>query len=193
MTPIADTGTRIAAMATTALELFIDAVERIPGHNWDQPSNLEQWTVRRLVGHVTGSATKTVVLVEGGELWGRSEPADWACAAPAARLRELATRLCDALPNADMQASRESPEGEVALHRALAYPVSDLALHSWDLHRSLGGWIELPGDLLDFCTDLVNSVPENMLRRPGGFGPAQPTPTDATPTTRLLTYLGRSA
>jgi hypothetical protein len=38
----------------------------------------------------------------------------------------------------------------------------------------------------------VESVPEGMLRRPGGFGAAQPVPEDSTPTARLMAYLGRS-
>ena len=78
------------------------------------------------------------------------------------------------------------------LHRALTYPVSDLALHSWDVYRSQDRLVELPEGLLAFCRELVESVPENMLRRPGGFGPAQPVPEDATPTARLMAYLGRS-
>jgi hypothetical protein len=36
-----------------------------------------------------------------------------------------------------------SPEGEIPLHRALTYPISDLALHSWDVHRSQGRLVEL--------------------------------------------------
>lgn len=71
-------------------------------------------------------------------------------------------------------------------------PVANLALHSWDVHRSQGRAVELPEELLTFCRGLVESAPENMLRRPGGFGPAQPAPEDATPTDRLMTYLGRS-
>jgi hypothetical protein len=35
-------------------------------------------------------------------------------------------------------------------------------------------------------------VPEDKLRRPGGFGPAKPVSEDATPTTRLMAYFGRS-
>jgi hypothetical protein len=66
-----------------------------------------------------------------GELWGRSEPADWTCDDPAGRLRGFADRLRKALPDADLDAPRVSPEGEVPLRRALTYPVSDLALHSW--------------------------------------------------------------
>lgn len=180
-------------MATEALDLLIDAVDQTPSEGLDQPSNLEGWSVRDLVGHATGSAAKIVTLVEGGGVWGApSRPADWACDDPAARLRELAARLRDALPSADLDAMRPSPEGEVPLHRALTYPVSDVALHAWDVHRSQGRLVELPDNVLTFCRGLVESVPENLLRRPGGFGPARSAPEDSTATARLMAYLGRS-
>jgi uncharacterized protein (TIGR03086 family) len=186
-------GLGIGMMASEAMGLLTEAVDEIPSESWDQPSNLEGWSIGDLVGHVTGSAAKVVTLVEGGEVWQRpSQPADWKCEDPAARLRELAARLQDALPSADLDALRPSPQGEVPLHRALAYPVSDLALHSWDVYRSEGRLVELPEELLAFCRALVESIPEDMLRRPGGFGPAQPVPEDATPTARLMAYLGRT-
>lgn len=188
-----DRAPQVGTLASEAMNLLIDAVKQIPSESWDLPSNLQGWTIRDLVGHVTGSAAKVVVLVEGGEIWQKpSEPDDWKSEDPAARLRELAARLQDALPSAEMDAMRPSPQGEVPLHRALTYPVSDLALHSWDVYRSLGRPVELPEDLLAFCRELVESVPEDMLRRPGGFGPAQPVPEDATPTARFMAYLGRS-
>ncbi|OBH07032.1 MULTISPECIES: TIGR03086 family metal-binding protein [unclassified Mycobacterium] len=188
-----DTPARIGTSAAEAMHLLIDAVEEIPSESWDKPSNLEGWSVRDLVGHATGSAAKIVTLVEDGEVWDRpSQPADWASDDPAARLRELAARLREALPGTDFDAARKSPQGEVPLHRALTYPVSDLALHSWDVHRSLGRLVELPGDLLALCRGLVESVPQDLLRRPGGFGPAQIAPEGSTPTARLMAYLGRS-
>jgi uncharacterized protein (TIGR03086 family) len=188
-----DAASQVGTMATEAIGLLIEAVEQISPECWDQPSNLESWSVRDLVGHVTGSAAKIVTLVEGGDVWKRpSQPANWKCEDPAARLRELAARLQDALPSADMNAMRPSPQGEVPLRRALIYPVSDLALHSWDVYRSQDRLVELPEDLLSFCRELVESVPEDILRRPGGFGPAQPVPENATPTARLMAYLGRS-
>ena len=188
-----DAASQVGTMATEALGLLSEAVEQISPECWDQRSNLESWSVRDLVGHVTGSAAKIVTLVEGGDVWkGPSQPADWKCEDPAARLRELAARLQDALPSADMDAMRPSPQGEVPLRRALTYPVSDLALHSWDVYRSQDRLVELPEDLLSFCRELVESVPEDILRRSGGFGPAQPVPENATPTARLMAYLGRS-
>jgi uncharacterized protein (TIGR03086 family) len=184
---------RIGMMATAAMGLLIAAVEQIPPESWDQQSNLEGWNVRDLVGHVTGSAAKIVTLVEGGEVWkAPSQPADWICDDPAARLRELAARLQVALPSTDLNAMRVSPQGEVPLWRALTFPVSDVALHSWDVYRSQDQLVELPEDLVTYCRELVESLPEHLLRRPGGFGPAQPVPEDATPTNRLMAYLGRS-
>ena len=53
-------------MAIEAMGLLIDAVEQVPPESWDQPSNLDGWSMRDLVGHVTGSAAKIVTLVEGG-------------------------------------------------------------------------------------------------------------------------------
>jgi uncharacterized protein (TIGR03086 family) len=188
-----DATARIGILATDAMDLLIDAVNQIPQESWGQPSNLEGWSLRDLVGHATGSAAKIVTLVEDGEVWrGPSQPADWICDNPAARLRELAARLQDALPGADLAAMRASPQGEVPLHRALTYPVADLALHSWDVHYSQGRLIELPEDLLALSRGLVESVPEDILRRPGGFGPARSAPEDSTPTARLMAYLGRS-
>ena len=151
-----DAPARIGMMATEAIGLLIDAVDQIPPNSWDQPSNLEDWSLRDLVGHATGSAAKIVTLVEDREVWsGPSRPADWVCEVPAARLRELADRLRD-------------------------------------VHCSQGRLVDLPEDLLALCRGLVESVPEDMLRRPGGFGAAQPVPEDSTPTARLMAYLGRS-
>jgi len=186
-------GPGIGSLATDALRLIIAAVDEIPSESWDQPSNLEGWSIRDLVAHTTGSAAKIVALVEGGEIWQKpSVPDDWKYEDPAGRLRELAARLQDALPGADLDAMRPSPQGEVPLRRALTFPASDLAMHSWDVYRSQGRLVELPEHLLAFCRELVESLPEDMLRRPGGFGPAQPVPEGATPTARFMAYLGRS-
>ncbi|WP_067968189.1 TIGR03086 family metal-binding protein [Mycolicibacter icosiumassiliensis] len=184
---------QIGLLATAALDLLIDAVDHIPASHWDQPSNLEDWSLRDLVGHATGSTAKIVALIENRDAGGvPSRPADWVCVNPGERLRSLAVQLHDVLPDLDPDAMRTSPMGEVPLQQALAFPVADLALHSWDVHRSLGQQVELPKPLLAFCRELVEPLPEDMLRRPGAFGPAQHAPEGSSPTTVLMAYLGRS-
>src|SRR5699024_53798 len=127
---------QVGVLAREAMDLLTAAVEQTTPESRLQRSNLDGWSVQDLVGHATGSAAKIVTLVEGGEVWGRSEPAEWACDDPTAQLHRLGARLHQALPGADLDAPRTSPEGEVPLRRALTFPVSDLTLHSWDIHRS---------------------------------------------------------
>jgi len=143
-----DTTPELGGLAVEALDLLTAAVRDVPADRWDDPSILQDWTLRELVAHATGSATRIIVLAEDGELWdGPSAPSDWMYGNPADQLSALAIRLRDALPTADLDAPRKSPQGEVPLRRALLFPIADLALHTWDLRQSLGESIELPDDL----------------------------------------------
>jgi uncharacterized protein (TIGR03086 family) len=171
----------VAARAIEAMDFLVDAAEQIPSESWDQPSNLDGWTIRDLVDHTTGSAAKMVALAEGASPE-PSQPKD-----PVAQLRGLAARLKDALARADLNAMR----GDVPLRQALRFPVFGLTIHVWDVYRSQHRPVDVPEDLLAFGREVVESVPEDELRRPGMFGPAQPVPEDATPTDRLMAYAGR--
>ena len=174
---------QVGARASEAMGFLVDAVEQIPSESWDQPSNLDGWSIRDLVVHTTGSAAKFVTLAEGGEVGQEpSEPDD-----PVGQLRGLAARLKDALARADLSAMR----GDVPLRQALRFPVFGLTIHVWDVYRSQHRPVDVPEDLLAFCREVVESMPEDELRRPGLFGPAQPVPDGATPTDRLMAYAGR--
>jgi uncharacterized protein (TIGR03086 family) len=174
--------TDVGARATEAVDFFIEAVEQIPSASWDLPSNLAGWSIGDLVAHSTGSTAKIVMLVEGGQVQqGPADPNDWRSENPVAQLRELAGRLHDALPSADLD----------ALRQALMTPIVGLSIHTWDVYRSQDRPVELPEALLAFCEQLAESVPEETLRRPGAFGPAQPVPEGASATARLMAYFGR--
>ena len=158
----------IAARAIEAMDFLVDAVQQIPSESWDQPSNLDGWSIRDLVVHTTGTAAKLVALA-GGET---SEPTD--------DLQQLAARLKDALAKKDPDTS-------------LSFPIVGLTIHGWDVYQSQHQPVEVPDDLLAFCRQVVEAVPEDELRRPGLFGPAKPAPEDATPTARFMAYVGRAA
>jgi uncharacterized protein (TIGR03086 family) len=95
--------------------------------------------------------------------------------------------LTDDLADADLNAMR----GDAPLRQALRFPVFGLTIHVWDIYHSQHRPVDVPEDLLAFCRRVVESVPEDELRRPGMFGPAQPVPDDATPTARLMAFVGR--
>ena len=157
----------IAARAVEAMDFLVDAVQQIPSESWDQPSNLDGWSIRDLVVHTTGSAAKLVALA-GGQT---SEATD--------DLQQLAARLKDALAKKDPDTS-------------LSFPIVGLTIHGWDVYQSQHQPVEVPADLLAFCRQVVEAVPEDELRRPGLFGPAKPAPENTTPTARFMAYVGRS-
>jgi uncharacterized protein (TIGR03083 family) len=158
----------IAARAIEAMDFLVDAVEQIPSESWDQPSNLDGWSIRDLVVHTTGTAAKLVALA-GGQT---SEPTD--------DLQQLAARLKDAL-------ARKDPD------TSLSFSIVGLTIHVWDVYQSQHQPVEVPDDLLAFCRQVVETTPEAELRRPGMFGPAKPALEDATPTVRFMAYVGRAA
>ncbi len=183
----------VGPMATEAMEFLVEAVEQIAPENWHRPSNLEGWGIPDLVAHVTGSAAKIVALVEGGGGQEPVQPDAGEYADRSTRLRELADELQNALADADMTATRPSPQGpDVPLQQALTFPIFGLTIHAWDVYRSQARPIELPADLLAFCQQVLDSVPEEQLRRPGMFGPARAASEDATPTDCLMALVGRS-
>ena len=53
-----DTTPELGVLAVEALDLLTAAVRDVPADRWDDPSILQDWTVRELVAHATGSATR---------------------------------------------------------------------------------------------------------------------------------------
>lgn len=179
-------------MTIEAVGFLVEAVEEIAPEKWFWPSNLAGWGIPDLVAHVTGSAAKIVALVEGVDGQEPSQPDVGEYAERATRLRGLADELQNALAGADMKAIQPSPHGDVPLQQALRFPALGLTIHAWDMYRSQARPIEVPDDLLAFCQQVLDSVPEDELRRPGMFGPARIAPEDGTPTECLMAFVGRS-
>jgi uncharacterized protein (TIGR03086 family) len=170
----------IVARATEAVDFFTEAVKQLPTGSWDLPSNLEGWSIRDLVAHTTGTVNKIVAVAEGGQpAQGPADPDDWRSDDPVGQLHELAGRLHAAHAGADLDS------------QALTTIIVGLSIHAWDVYRSLHQPVELPDALLAFCQQVAEVVPEDTLRRPGVFGPAQPVSDHATPTARLMAFYGR--
>ena len=78
------------------------------------------------------------------------------------------------------------------LGQALALPVADMAVHSWDIAAASGRDLQLPDDLREHVEGMVRAVPAEQLRSPETFGPPVEAPQGASPTEQLMAFLGRS-
>lgn len=175
-----------------ALALLEETVASVRDADWDRPSNLARWTVRDVVGHVTGSVHKIAAFIDDDPVGaGRSEPADSTGGDPVAQLRAQVERAVAALPLARLDELRKSPMGEVPLGVALRFPTVDAIVHSWDIQHSLGRLLELPEPLLAFARQLTDMVQGAPGGPPPTFDPPVPPADGDTPTQALMKRLGR--
>ena len=62
--------------------------------------------------------------------------------------------------------------------------------HAWDVRKATGQPTELPADIVNECMELVQPM-DQMLRMPGVCGPAVEVPDSASPTEKLVAFMGR--
>lgn len=177
------------------LEFFSDVVERVSLNDWQRPSPCEGWRALDVLGHV-GEATSMGPAILRGEptqmAW-PDPPGEGVEGDPAQWWRSLMEPARQAVSEADLDAVVDSPMGPRAVRDGLAFPAVDLFIHAWDLACSIGiaHNVEIPDDIIDFSYRLTDSIPEDVLRNPGIFGPAVPPSPEATRSQALLAWMGR--
>jgi uncharacterized protein (TIGR03086 family) len=164
-----------------AVDAFTQRVEAAAG-SWDAAAPCEGWTARDVVDHVTGNHRMLAERLGTGAPEPTGEPgADWAAA------RDAATA---AIEHTDLSQVVEGPMGAMPAEAVCGIMTTDTLVHTWDLARAVGADEELPGDLVESTYEGVLPFDE-ILRRPGFFGPKQEIADRAPVQDRLLAFLGR--
>ncbi|MET8690905.1 TIGR03086 family metal-binding protein [Streptomyces sp. NPDC004732] len=189
---------RVAALETLRLvRAAADAAASQGNETWDRPTPCADWTLLDLLGHMTAQNHGFAAAARGeGEL-----PAHWRvpdiAADPARAYGESVAALVEPFAEAGggerefvlPELGRSLP-GRVAV----SFHFLDLAVHAWDLSRSLRLEVQLPYSIWESALQVARRVPtDEQTRGPGAFfAPVRPTPGQATPLTETLTLLGRS-
>ena len=82
------------------------------------------------------------------------------------------------------------PFGEMKARDGLAFPMSDLLVHTWDLALAIGANDCLNVEACEKALADLEPI-DALLRGPGFYGPKLEPRTDADPQDRLLAFLGR--
>lgn len=166
-------------------------IARIGARDWTRPTPCSEWTLRDIVEHLVDSNWRFA-----GFARGESAPESPAPGTdPARAFAESADALCAATAP-DESLTREFDLGRIGVlpgRNALAIHFGDTLVHGWDLARALGEEHELDTDLAEAALRITSRFPDTPpVRGQGGaFGPALPPPAGATPTQRLVAWLGR--
>lgn len=169
---------------------FTARVHGVPEGAWDSPSPCEGWTARDIVGHLT-EWIPGFFGDHGVDFPEIPAVADDPVGAWQAVLAPIAGALAD-----PEQAARmiETPFHTMSLAETVDMIVTgDVFTHTWDLARATGQDEALDPDQVQRMMAGMGSIPDEVLRGGGMFGPALDVADDADEQTRLLAFLGRRA
>ena len=85
----------------------------------------------------------------------------------------------------------DSPMGRRPIGQGLSFPAVDLFVHGWDLARSIGRDVEIPGEAIEFAHHALGQIPAEQMRSPRVFGLQVELPADGTASQRFLAWTGR--
>jgi uncharacterized protein (TIGR03086 family) len=183
MSDIAERYARIAG-------IFSERVHAVPPEAWDNPSPCEDWTARDVVGHLTGWILP-FFSSQGVEF----PPVPSVEDDPVGAWDVVQAVLANALPNPDIAARQlETPFGPQSFAETVdTLVIAELFTHGWDLSRATGQSDVFDPEQLQRMISGMGTLPEEVMRAPGMFGPPIDVEDDVDDQTRFLAYVGRRA
>lgn len=156
---------RALARAEAELEQHLSLVA---DDGWDQPSACAGWTVGDLVDHVIGGHAFSVALLAGAATDAALAEAQRVASQTSdrrARCTAAATDLLAALDDAEAPLDSTYPHvaGDLTGHEIASLRAADVALHAWDLARSVGANEHIDRDLVAFVWTVVADDEEPAL------------------------------
>ena len=177
-----------------ALDELRGVIAELDDAEMDTVTNCEPWTVRRLASHALNNQLLWAGLVTGQQL---VSVEDTMGAVPIeGDLGPLAEQVAEralALWRSDgvLEASHQTPFGELPGSVVVNFATIDAILHAWDLSASVGRPIEFKPDAVPAITAVVEVTCNDDARAAGLIRPATEPPVDASDTERLVAASGR--
>jgi uncharacterized protein (TIGR03086 family) len=168
---------------------FDRRVRAVPAGQWDAQSPCDDWKARDVVAHVVTNYRSMAAQAMGGASRPMGVDED-----PAEAWTDAYGQMQDLLGDPEMLSKTVSgPTGPTSVEQIVGALVAmDTHIHTWDLARAVGGDDRLDPDVVRFARGIMEPMDE-MIRRPGVFGPKLEPPAGADEQTQLLYFLGRRA
>lgn len=169
-----------------AIDYTLGCLHAVPARALDRPTPCGRWDLRALLDHVNDSLLALHEAAALGRVY--LEPGDRPDD-PVAVARDRAARLLGAWsrpPGGDVLVA----DVELATEVLATAGAVEVAVHGWDVARSLGRDHPIPAPLAEEMLELSPYLVSD-LDRPGRFAAPIPLPRGAPPGDRLIAFLGR--
>ncbi|WP_375425394.1 TIGR03086 family metal-binding protein [uncultured Friedmanniella sp.] len=169
----------------------VDAlVAGVRPEQWSAPTPCSEWTVRRLVGHLSGMNRVFVALLAGQRPPRPGEAPEDADPVAAFRTSAASLQTAFAAPGT-LERTFAGPMGSATGAERLQIRLYDLLAHGWDLAVATGQPVAMPEDVAEHALTFVRGQLSDDAR-PGRFDAARPVADDAPAINRLVAFLGRA-
>jgi len=180
-------GNEIVDRFTSLADQFDARVEAVPDDAWSNPAPCEGWTAADVVAHLVGGQENVVRAItgEGPTIPEGTGPKEsW-------RAAYAATKAALAQPGA-LDKVVPGPQGDMDMATLVGRFLSnDVLVHTWDLARATGGDERIDATAVTQAYSGLKPLDE-VLRRPGVFGPKVEPAADADEQEQFLNFLGRT-
>ena len=161
-----------------ALDQAGDVLAAVHADDLDKPTPCADWTVRDLANHVAAGPARFLQMTRGEEV-------DWS-AAP--QVRDGAWAATFRAGGDDLIHHWHGQTEEKA--GAAGWQTAEMAVHTWDLARSLGRDVALDDEVAQAALTFLQQALTDENRSPV-FAPAVPVADDAPAYDRLAGFAGR--
>ncbi|MCZ8381474.1 TIGR03086 family metal-binding protein [Mycobacterium sp. CPCC 205372] len=197
------TDTDLRPLHRRAVLASVDAVTAVTPEHLDLPTPCGDWTLRRLLAHMTVQHHGFAASARGGatelQVWDPDRVTAAVTADPVgsytAAAEDLLTAFsADGVPEASFALPEFGPDAVFPGSVAIAMHFVDYAVHGWDVARSLGRPFALDDDVAAAALSVARIVPDDETRAAAGapFGRAVQAGDGATDLDLLVAHLGRS-
>jgi uncharacterized protein (TIGR03086 family) len=193
----------LRSMHRVAVLASVDVVSAVTTDNLSRPTPCAGWNLADLLAHMTvqhrGFAAAAVGRGADPAVWDPATVADAVAADPAGTYAAAADAVLEAFAgpdvlNAGFALPELAPEGTFPGSMAIGFHLVDYVVHTWDVARTMGHSVELPGEVVTGALPLAFAVPDGDFRAGADafFGPAVQQTEQVDDLDRILAYLGRS-
>jgi uncharacterized protein (TIGR03086 family) len=177
----------VIARATHLVNEFDARVQSAAPDAWANAAPCEGWTARDVAAHVSNNLLRLGKGLQGQPPTEVGADDDIVQAWNAAR-----DSFLTGIANGDLSQEMPGPAGPMPAEHLIGRLIcTDVLVHTWDLARATGGDEHLDAEAVTGAFSGMKQMDE-MIRRPGVFGPKVEPAADADEQTRFLNFLGRS-
>lgn len=153
-----------------------------------------EFDVRALLNHLVGGAYLMATVAAGKPYEPGAGPSDLIGKDPSGAYKTAAEAAFGAFSDPEvMSKTLNFPFGAMPGAQGLGVAIMETYVHGWDLAKATGQDGTIPAQVAEFILTAMKAQPTDNLRPPAGntFGPEVEVPDSASPSDKLVAFLGR--